>query len=273
MTNTQLRIASALVMVSIIGICAYLGPMAIQILLLISGLILVDEISINLLKKQRTRPSYIISMISFCSGYIYFNFIDSAAIYFENIIHVSTVINISLCSYLFFNKMGNLAFIKIIKKHAYLIGLVFLFPFLSMSFLINKDNWQFYIIFLLILTYSVDTGAWFVGKNFGNKKLWPSISPKKTQAGAIGGVFVSVFVSAFYLYFNNVNLNIYLILSMILITMLAQIGDLIESKFKRQLNVKDSSNLIPGHGGIYDRIDSLVFVAPFFAMMVLIQMS
>ena len=114
----------------------------------------------------------------------------------------------------------------------------------------------------------VDTGAWFFGKNFGKRKLWPKISPNKTLMGLIGGVLTSLVISNICIYFMFDTFKIELVLSIAALGLFAQIGDLIESKMKRQLGVKDSSNLIPGHGGIYDRIDSLIFIAPFFAIMI-----
>ncbi len=121
---------------------------------------------------------------------------------------------------------------------------------------------------MLLVNFLADTGAWFFGKNFGNTKLWPTISPKKTRAGAIGGAFTSVVLSSLFIYFVFNKLNLFIIVSLLILAIFAQIGDLIESKLKRQFDVKDSSNLIPGHGGIYDRLDSLLFVAPFYVMMV-----
>ena len=119
---------------------------------------------------------------------------------------------------------------------------------------------------LLAFNFSVDTGAWFFGRRFGNKKLWPSISPKKTINGAIGGSTLSVIVAGSISYFALGRLSFGIILAFLLLSCIAQLGDLIESKLKRQAGIKDSSNLIPGHGGIYDRVDSLIFVAPFYVV-------
>jgi phosphatidate cytidylyltransferase len=110
-----------------------------------------------------------------------------------------------------------------------------------------------------------DTGAWFFGKNFGKHKLWPSVSPKKTVEGFVGGLITSSLCGLLYwhLFLGKISWGLWLFF--ILVGICAQVGDLIQSKFKRQFNIKDSSNIIPGHGGVYDRVDSLLFVIPLFA--------
>ena len=108
-----------------------------------------------------------------------------------------------------------------------------------------------------------DTAAYFVGKNFGKQKLFPSVSPKKTVEGFLGGIFFACVASFFIsLYTYDVSFNSWLILSIIVSTT-GTLGDLIESKFKRQANVKDSGTIMPGHGGLLDRLDSIIFAAPF----------
>jgi phosphatidate cytidylyltransferase len=102
-----------------------------------------------------------------------------------------------------------------------------------------------------------------IGKNFGRQKLFESVSPKKTVEGFLAGVFFSAIGS--YIIFkltDNLLFSKWLILSVI-VSVFGTIGDLIESKYKRQAEVKDSGTLIPGHGGLLDRLDSAIFVAPF----------
>jgi phosphatidate cytidylyltransferase len=120
----------------------------------------------------------------------------------------------------------------------------------------------------LILTWVNDAGAYFVGRAVGGRKLMPSVSPGKTVAGAVGGLLTTIAVTALYVRFV---LGPYTSLGMTLgammlfgtvISVVAQVGDLAESMLKRQAGVKDSSALIPGHGGVLDRIDSLLFVFP-----------
>lgn len=120
----------------------------------------------------------------------------------------------------------------------------------------------------IALTWATDTGAYFFGRTFGRHKLIPSVSPGKTVEGAIGGVVVAVIAAWLYVTFllrpvaQLSMLPIGLTVFAILVSVIAQIGDLAESLFKRDSGVKDSSTLLPGHGGILDRFDSLLFVLP-----------
>ena len=114
-----------------------------------------------------------------------------------------------------------------------------------------------------ILVWVNDTFAFLVGKKFGKQKLFPSVSPKKTVEGFLGGLFFSCIASYFIAeYTETLGFTIWLILA-IIISVFGTIGDLIESKFKRQADVKDSGAIMPGHGGLLDRLDSIIFAAPF----------
>jgi phosphatidate cytidylyltransferase len=129
------------------------------------------------------------------------------------------------------------------------------------------------VFYALLLIWSTDIGAYFAGRFFGKRKLWPLISPKKTIEGSIGGTVFAVFIVVlFYVAFQgkyiatNVDFSIYLVAS-ILLSIFGQIGDLVESAFKRSFDVKDSGGILPGHGGILDRFDSLLFVLPILHML------
>lgn len=122
--------------------------------------------------------------------------------------------------------------------------------------------------FPLLLTWGTDTGAMFFGSNWGRAKLMPSVSPRKTLVGAIGGGVVAVLLTLAYVKFA---LQPYARLSMplasaigfgLVVSLAGQVGDLVESMLKRQAGMKDSSQLIPGHGGALDRVDSLLFTLP-----------
>jgi phosphatidate cytidylyltransferase len=124
------------------------------------------------------------------------------------------------------------------------------------------------LIFPLVITWASDIGAYFVGRAIGGRKLIPTVSPGKTVAGAVGGLVASMLVS--YAYARGVlaptaHLGFTpwgALLFGALISVAAQIGDLFESLIKREGGVKDSSRIIPGHGGVLDRFDSLIFVLP-----------
>jgi phosphatidate cytidylyltransferase len=119
------------------------------------------------------------------------------------------------------------------------------------------------LIGLLILMWSNDTGAYLVGRSFGKRKLFERISPRKTWEGTLGGAAVTI-IAAYIV--NRTLLDIHLVdwmLIAIFIVFFGSLGDLIESMFKRSANIKDSSHLLPGHGGILDRFDSLLLASPF----------
>ena len=124
------------------------------------------------------------------------------------------------------------------------------------------------LIFPLVLTWASDIGAYFVGRAIGGRKLIPSVSPGKTVAGAVGGLLASMIVS--WVYARSVLVPVASLGFTpwgavgfgAMISIAAQIGDLFESLLKREGGVKDSSHIIPGHGGILDRFDSLIFVLP-----------
>jgi phosphatidate cytidylyltransferase len=124
------------------------------------------------------------------------------------------------------------------------------------------------LIFPMVVTWASDIGAYFVGRALGKKKLIPSVSPGKTVAGAVGGLAASMLVAWAYargVLVPMANLGFTpwgALLFGALVSAAAQVGDLFESLLKREARVKDSSHIIPGHGGILDRFDSLIFVLP-----------
>ena len=268
MTNTQLRIISATVLALIFAIALAFGKSGVLILLFVTGLILIDEFIVKMFKLKRISFNYIASVFSFVGAMVYLQFIDNSSEYFSYFIQTGLALNLAFLVYLFFEKMESRIFVSFLKSNAFIIGLYFLAPLVSILYLINKDDWMNFIVLMFVINFSVDTGAWFFGSKFGNKKIWPTVSPKKTINGAIGGSIFSLIVSSIFSYtvFNKLNLQI--ISFIFLLTVFAQLGDFFESKLKRQIGVKDSSNLIPGHGGIYDRVDSLIFIAPLYAIMI-----
>lgn len=121
-----------------------------------------------------------------------------------------------------------------------------------------------YVVFVLVVIWLTDTGAFFTGKFLGKNKLWPAISPKKTIEGFFGGVIISVIAVLILQSITTIHDNLLILLLVtIFASITAQIGDLVESALKRHMGVKDSGQILPGHGGILDRFDSLIFMVPF----------
>jgi phosphatidate cytidylyltransferase len=161
------------------------------------------------------------------------------------------------------------------------IGLVFmlstLLPFSLSSIIYLRENFQqdalFYVFLILICAFGADTGAYFAGKFFGKHKLAPIISPKKTIEGAIGGVLCVIILSVLAgLVYTQIMKNQQVIIKLdyfviIIISLIGStlgiLGDLTASIIKRKCSLKDFGDIMPGHGGVLDRIDSLLFVSPF----------
>jgi phosphatidate cytidylyltransferase len=180
------------------------------------------------------------------------------------------IISLKLLFYLFDNKKT--AF-KIYTRYIILIGYIII-PFLLTNHICigkgNKYNEKI-LITILVLIWTNDTFAYLVGKNFGKHKLFPRVSPKKTIEGFIGGIIFTVIFSVLLskYYIGTKNLYIWAIIA-IIISIFSTLGDLIESKLKRVAGIKDTGNIMPGHGGILDRLDSIIFVVPFINLFYLI---
>jgi len=131
----------------------------------------------------------------------------------------------------------------------------------TVSFVSLRQYSLTFVLLVLLVIWATDTGAYLIGGKIGKTKLAPSISPNKTIEGSAGGTIASAIVSAIYLnYFPIADSYILSILFMMVLSVVGQLGDLVESKIKREYGVKDSGKILPGHGGILDRIDSLLLV-------------
>lgn len=149
-----------------------------------------------------------------------------------------------------------------------LLGIVYIgMPFTLLNLITFEDNhYQPNIAFgILLLTWMSDTGAYLVGSSLGKTPLFPRISPKKTWEGTLGGIFITCLVALIIsVLFEELRLIDWIVVAT-LVAIFAPLGDLTESMLKRSLKVKDSGNLLPGHGGFLDRFDAFIFLLPFVA--------
>lgn len=145
--------------------------------------------------------------------------------------------------------------------HFYLVGSLVIF--FTMSNVTNSHNPLIVFSFLMLIWVS-DSAAYVFGVNFGKRPLFKSVSPKKSVEGFLGGIIFSIILSLFFHKYLNLDFTIiqWLIIGL-LTSSLGALGDLVQSQFKREAGVKDSGKFLPGHGGLYDRMDSIIFAAPF----------
>jgi len=150
------------------------------------------------------------------------------------------------------------------------VGFIFLvFSFYATFSLKNYLDYEyFYLLFVISLCIATDLGGYIFGKIFKGPKL-TSISPKKTYSGFIGAIILSLIVSLIFYKYDykfgiSIQLNYNFIILILLISIVSQIGDITISFFKRIAKISDTGNIIPGHGGLLDRIDGMIFAIPFF---------
>lgn len=163
-------------------------------------------------------------------------------------------------------------FEKFTSKDALILAGVFMVFFgFGKSFVEIYHANPAYIWFIIIATYTCDTGAYFTGYFFGKHKLCERVSPKKTIEGSIGGIIFSYLCAGLFAYFMLLDapLNL-LVVTGLLLPIVSQIGDLTFSAIKRNYGIKDFSNIFPGHGGFLDRVDSLVYNLVFFYVMMVV---
>ena len=142
----------------------------------------------------------------------------------------------------------------------------------AISWLRMQTDGAWLILLLLLIVWAADTGAYFAGRRFGKSKLAPQISPGKTRAGLYGGLILAPLVALLAVYLMPIEkISALPLILLSLVTVLVSVGgDLLISMHKRTSGFKDSGNLLPGHGGVLDRLDSLLAAAPFFALGLLV---
>jgi phosphatidate cytidylyltransferase len=172
-----------------------------------------------------------------------------------------------ICTYPSYNKYWNNS------PTLGVMGILVLFPcWFILLYLRSNDDFAFNFLRLIALVAAADVGAYFSGKNFGKNKLAELISPNKTREGVIGGVlscfFLVILINTFNGFFYAAEINwLSLTIFPIVVPFFSVVGDLFESMLKRVRGVKDSGSILPGHGGILDRIDGIVSTAPVYILM------
>jgi len=145
------------------------------------------------------------------------------------------------------------------------LGIVYIpVPLCLLIFIRQLEGGTFWIIWLLIVIFANDTGAFYTGTFFGKRPLAPKISPKKTIEGSLGGITVSMIAGFIFcqIFFHDLSLSFLTLPGSLMLAVSGQIGDLFESAMKRSSGIKDSGRILPGHGGMLDRIDGLLPAIP-----------
>ncbi len=241
------RLATGIIGGLILGISTYLGGMFYYVVYFFIATFCIKELS-KAFKQDIFKTGYFLNFI--LNGvFLIFAVSNSNSL-------VSSTLILYMIGNLFFYTFFNIKLENIVIN---LLGGFYISFFMYHLFLLNDTLFVWYIY---IIAFGNDTFAYFTGRLFGKHKLSPVLSPKKTVEGAIGGIVGSIIISIIF----NSFIGNYNIIWIILFTATASIfsisGDLIASKIKRQNNIKDYSNFLPGHGGFLDRFDSVILVSP-----------
>ena len=252
------RVISAIIMVAVFVPFLLIGELPFAILMGILGMCGFYE----LMRVRETKKKFPLVLKIFA-----YLLVLAFSMYNINSIEFAYKFDYRVMAFIIFLFTSPMVFINDTKRYnlndaLFLIGSI-LFVGLSFNLIVITRNFDInYIIYLFLITTITDTFALISGMLVGKHKLCPDISPKKTIEGLVGGTIMGTFVATAF-YFTVINSSISLVF-LILITaalcLVGQLGDLVFSSIKRYYGVKDFSNLIPGHGGILDRFDSLIFV-------------
>ena len=268
MNETLKRAISGTVYVSLLLFCIHYNVISFFVLFGFFLIVAVYEFS-KLVKINKIIPIALAALLFFGYTLVLYNHLIIIRSYEIVFLIITIYVSIRAILFLFNDSKTELT---IFNKTDFLLGYI-IFPFIILAKIPFGENNQYnpkIITGIFIIIWTNDTFAYIVGKSIGKTKLLQRISPKKTVEGFVGGVIFAIIagllISKFYIQpiesFKNKSALIWMITAL-LIGVIGTIGDLIESKFKRIAGVKDSGSLMPGHGGILDRLDSVIFVAPF----------
>lgn len=264
----KIRIISAAILLAIFVPLLLIGGLPYSLLMLIIALLGLHEI-LNIRKTKKEFPFLVELCAYILVAFMTLNNYRSQNLYF--------LMDYRLMAIMMFIFLAPMVFIDNSKKYnlndALFLTASTLFVGLSFNLLILLRNFSLdYVIYLFIVATMTDTFAYITGRYIGRNPLAPSISPKKTIEGLIGGTLMGVIIgSIYYTTVINPGLDIGIIIFVTLcLSLVGQLGDLVFSSIKRYYGVKDFSNLIPGHGGILDRLDSIIFIVLGFILFLVV---
>ncbi|MDI6732189.1 MAG: phosphatidate cytidylyltransferase [Candidatus Margulisbacteria bacterium] len=254
----QLRATVALIFVPLIILCVYYGGIPFLVLILFLALASINEFY-NMMRNKDFHPAYwvgnffTIFFIVFAYYALKRNWEPAHSAIFTGAALATMIAT------LFLKQRPKEAIVDIAVT---LLGMIYIGWFFSYFLFIRAlTDHGGYLLFMMVTIWALDTIAYFIGKRFGKHKLWPSVSPQKSIEGAAAGFIFCLIAAAVFGYYAGFEMAHSLILGAI-IGIVAQFGDLVESLIKRDAGVKDASSLVPGHGGMLDRLDSFILAAP-----------
>ncbi len=257
MSNTFVRILVSVITIPLILAICFLGKfLFLGFTLVIGGVAYYEFISFA--KEKDASGSLVVGLpaVLLIIMNAYFNFTDFSLLAFG-------IVFLSLFHELFRNKKSAILNLGITFLGVFYIGMFVSSFILIREYFVDYQHGAFVIISMLATIWICDSAAYFFGLSFGKHRLFLRVSPKKSWEGAIAGFVFSIItmLAAKLLVVDFLSWQNVIVIGVILGTV-GQVGDLIESLLKRDAGVKDSSNLIPGHGGVFDRFDSLIYSAP-----------
>ncbi len=230
----------------------------------ILGVVAINEM-ISMKETEKNLP-FEIHLLAYLSV-IYLSFFN----HFADVFSLSTKYTFDILPYV----LIVLVVTMVLRRHFKLFDATFILfailyiglTFQSLVYYFFKDQGIFELLYIILIAMFTDTFAYFSGTLFGKHKLCPSISPKKTVEGSLGGTIIATILASMYaIYFDKIiflfdNSVIYILILTFILSISSQIGDLAASVIKRQYKIKDYGNLFPGHGGVLDRLDSILFTS------------
>ncbi len=246
------RIVSGIVLLFILVVVLLKGGVYIYIGATVCSLIALHEY-FKVFRDNGYRPLEITCYISTIAIY---SMVSLSKLTFSHIVLNAIYVIVVVAAYHIIRKK-----IRVEDLMVSLLGFIYIPVFLCHVNLLSNIG-PIYVWLVCIFAWGTDTSAYFAGMFFGKTKLIPEISPKKTVEGAIGGIFGTTIITViFAVMFNEPN-PMYFVPLAVVGSVSSQLGDLFASAIKREFNIKDYGNFIPGHGGMLDRIDSVLFAAP-----------
>ncbi|MBI3660508.1 phosphatidate cytidylyltransferase [Candidatus Acetothermia bacterium] len=257
----------------------------------ITALIMIPLVSLCVIFSSNYNVNWpvaiLMAIVVFICCYEYWQLMTNAGIAIERYSFLSSAVLIALGYGLFGGQYGELilwltlvfpiavylfepdALSRIIAAVGGLVYIPYLFHFLYLVYQTSghQSDWR-YALTLLVMVWAYDISAYLIGSAFGRHPLAPSLSPKKSWEGVIGGAILTLLAAILMSYWSEWVSDLasipHLIVLSVLVSAFTQLGDLFESRLKRFAQVKDAGGLLPGHGGLLDRVDGLMFAAPVF---------